>query len=135
MFVHPLQRSVKAEDLSLDRLAASSHFTESAKIGEACKAFESLLLRQVLRDAQKPVFPSKYVANTVTSGIYQDLVTERLADNIARSGTFGLARSLASQMQRATALSENPSQASPASPAPSPPADHARTRALRLSKP
>jgi Rod binding domain-containing protein len=103
-------RPVKAEDLPLDRLVSNTHVPEQEKIAAAGRAFEALLLRQVLTEAQKPAFPSKFSNDSATNGIYRDMVVEQLADNMAKSNTLGLAQTLTAALQRQRHLQ------SPASP-------------------
>lgn len=100
MDVAPLQpRRVKADDLPLDRLAANSRIPESEKIATASRAFEALLLQQILQEAQRPVFKSKYASDSTTNGIYRDMAIEQLANGISKSSSLGLAQSLASGLQ------------------------------------
>jgi Rod binding domain-containing protein len=106
-----LARRVKAEDLPLDRLVSSTHVSEPEKIVAASHAFEALLLRQVLQEAQRPVFKSKYANDSTTNGIYRDMVVEQLADGMAKSNSLGLAQSLAAGLQR-----QFPSASTPAAP-------------------
>jgi Rod binding domain-containing protein len=89
---------VKAAELPLDRLAKNSQLSEQEKVGELSRQFEAVLLRQILADAQKTVFHSKYTDQSTAGGIYQDMITNQLANNISKSGTFGLAQSLNSQL-------------------------------------
>jgi Rod binding domain-containing protein len=100
MNVPALQPRVNAADLPLDRLAGNTRVTDEQKIAELSRQFEAVLLRQILSEAQKPVFKSKFTDNSVTSGIYQDMATTQLADAISRSGDFGLADSLNTQLSR-----------------------------------
>jgi Rod binding domain-containing protein len=58
-----------------------------------------VLLRQILNDARKPVFKSSLTEKSATSAIYDEMVTAQLADAVSRSGEFGLARSLTTQLQ------------------------------------
>ena len=85
-------------NVSLDHLVGNSRLTEAQKVAEACCHFEALLLRQILGEARKPVFESKLTEKSAVSAIYDDMVTGQLADAVSRSGEFGLARSLASQL-------------------------------------
>lgn len=105
MHTDPLQRSVNAFDLPLDRLAQNPHVSEPDKLRAAARAFEAVLLRQILADAQKSVLPSALSPETSAKAIYRDLITSQLADGIARSGQFGLAQSLESAWQHQTAAS------------------------------
>jgi Rod binding domain-containing protein len=113
MTVAPLHtHPVDAADLPLDHLAASTQVPEQDKVAEVSRAFEAVLLRQILSQTQRPVFPSKFIGNSTTDGIYRDLVVNQLAESISKSGSFGLARSLAGDLQRqssvATAAAPNP---------------------------
>jgi|KBSSwiStaDraftv2_1062776.scaffolds.fasta_scaffold332168_2 flagellar protein FlgJ len=84
--------------IPIQDLAANKALTEEQKIDEACRQFEAVMLRQILGQARKTVFHSKLKEDSTASGIYQDMVTGQLADAISQSGSFGLARSLQSQL-------------------------------------
>ncbi|MCZ7637251.1 MAG: rod-binding protein [Verrucomicrobia bacterium] len=113
MHTDPLQRRVNVFDLPLDRLAHNPNVSEPDKRRAAARAFEAVLLRQILADAQKPVLSSALSPETSAKAIYRDLLTSQLADGIARSGQFGLARSLESAWQHQTASASPPSDAAP----------------------
>ena len=83
----------------IEQLAGNKTLSKSEKLAEVAKQFEALLLRQILGSARKTVFKSKVTEDSLSSGIYQDMVTEQLADSMSRSGSFGLARSLQAQLQ------------------------------------
>ena len=91
---------VDAANLSLDRLAANTQVPESEKVAEVSRAFEAVLLRQILSEGKKTKFPSKYNNDSFAGGIYQDMVTNQLADSMSKSGTVGLGRQLAQQLTR-----------------------------------
>ena len=103
MEISPLNRPVQAADVPLEKLAANSHISKQEKVAEASRQFEAVLLRQILSNAQKPHFPSKFSNNSMASGIYRDLVTNQLADGISRSGVLGLATLFAKQLGTAAA--------------------------------
>lgn len=85
----------------LEQLAGNQSLSKSDKLAEASRQFESMLLRQILGSARKTVIKSKLTEDSLSSGIYQDMITEQLADSISRSGGFGLARGLQAQLQAA----------------------------------
>lgn len=97
MHISPLQPSVP-----LDRLAANPALSEQEKIAEASRQFEAVLLRQILTEAQKTHFKSKFTDDSFAGGVYRDLTTQHLADAMSRNGSFGLAQSLAQQLNRPT---------------------------------
>jgi Rod binding domain-containing protein len=101
MEVNPLRSAahVEASTLPLERVATSTQLTQQEKVKEASRAFEAVLLRQILQESQRPVFKSKYVSNSTTDDIYRDQVVNQLAESISRSGSLGLGNSLAGELQ------------------------------------
>ena len=91
---------MNAADLPLEQLAGNPNVSQRDKVDQACKQFEAVLLRQILGEARKTVISSGGENDPTVSGIYNDMITSQLADSISRSGTFGLAKSLESQLVR-----------------------------------
>ena len=89
----PFQRRVNAADLPLDTLMANKNVPERDKLQAASRAFEAIMLRQILESTQKAVIPSSMNAESSTKAIYRDMISTQLADGIAKSGQFGLAKS------------------------------------------
>lgn len=83
----------------MEKLAGNSKISEKDKITEVSRQFEAVLLRQILQSAQKTHFASTVTGDSTTSAIYQDLITNQLADSISKSGAFGLAQTLNQQLQ------------------------------------
>ncbi|HET7626175.1 MAG TPA: hypothetical protein VFM25_13010 [Verrucomicrobiae bacterium] len=104
MDITPIQNHVKAADIPFDQLAGNKNIPEGEKIAEVCRQFEAMLLRQILKDARKDVLAPQQNEDQATSGIYSDMINNQLADSISRSGTFGLAKRLQSQLTRQVAL-------------------------------
>jgi Rod binding domain-containing protein len=100
MNISPLDAQVKVSQIPLERMAANGTLSEQEKIGELSRQFEAVLLRQILRDATKTVFKSKFSEEGVESDIYHDMVTTRLADCISQSKSVGLARNLETELTR-----------------------------------
>src|SRR5438552_7115919 len=98
MEIPSLQRGVNAADLPLEKLAGNQQISEAEKVTEVSRQFEAVLLRQILGGAQKTIFASSMNPQSVASGVYQDMITNQLADKISHSGAFGLARSLEKQL-------------------------------------
>jgi Rod binding domain-containing protein len=102
MEIPRLDRAVQASDLPLERLAASDQLSKDEKIGEAARQFESVLLRQILSQAQKPLFKnSLFPSGGTANAIYEDMVTQQLADRISEGGTFGFAKVLKRELTAA----------------------------------
>ena len=103
MDVPPLQNArIDVANIPLEQLAGNKQVPQSQKIAAASQAFEALLLRQILSETQRPVFHSKLAGDSTTDGIYRDMVVNQLADNMAKSGSLGLAKSLSTNLQRKT---------------------------------
>lgn len=99
MEIQRLDRAVQASDLPLERLAKSDQVSKEEKIGEAARQFESVLLRQILSQAQKPLFKnSLFPSGGTANAIYQDMITQQLADRISEGGTFGFAAVLKKEL-------------------------------------
>src|SRR5881409_169194 len=93
---------VNPTDIPLEKLATSKALTEEQKTSEMTRQFEAVLLRQILNDAQKPSFKSKYASTGVSSSIYQDLMVNQMADKISSTRTLGLSQELQKQVSRQT---------------------------------
>ncbi len=102
MTINPLKHPVAAENVPVEQLAGNKTLSEKQKLDEASRQFEALMLRQILGQGRKTVFHSKFNQESMTSGIYQDMITGQLADGISRSGGLGLARSLEAQLTKQT---------------------------------
>lgn len=89
-----------AAESPLSDVAQNTHLSKDEKLSKASKAFEAMLLRNILENAQKPVLGSKMLADSATGAIYRDMATTQLADSIAQSGSFGLATMLEAQLRR-----------------------------------
>ena len=100
MDILPLQPNLNAANIPLDQLAGNAKLTERQKVGEACRQLEAVLLRQMLSEARKTVISSGSEDDSAISGVYNDMINNQLADGISRSGAFGLAHSLESQLER-----------------------------------
>ena len=117
MQIPALQPKVDASRLPMESLANNKTLTEDQKIAEASRQFEAILLRQFLAESQKPVIQSEFTDTSTVSGIYQDLITNQLADTMSRNGGIGLAKSFQSQLTHpsaAAAPSPGPGVSKPA---------------------
>jgi Rod binding domain-containing protein len=100
MNISALQPHVNPADIPLQNLAANPNLTEQEKIGEAGRQFEAALLRQILSEAQKPTFKSKYTDDSTASSIYRDMTVKQLADSMSHAGGLGLAQALNTQLTK-----------------------------------
>ena len=122
--IHP---RINASDVPLHDLAANKNIPDTEKVAEVSRQFEAVLLRQILQETRKSSISPSSSADATTSGIYDDMINNQLADSISRSGSFGLARSL--QRELAHQVLPNASPVPPtltplAAPLSKPQADH-----------
>ncbi len=89
-----------AAEVPLTSLAGNKSLTENQKIAEASQQFEAIMLRQILSESQKPVIQSEFTDNSTSAGIYQDFVTNQMAESMAKSGAVGFARVFERQLDR-----------------------------------
>lgn len=82
----------------LEQLAANSTMSEREKVGEVCRHFEAMLLRQFLSEANKPLFAESKGMSPAMKGVYQDMIVDSLSDQISRAGGFGLGSTIQSQL-------------------------------------
>jgi len=92
------QSKVDTSHVALESLANNKNLSEDQKIAQASQQFEAILLRQFLTESQKPVFKSEFTDDSSEAGVYQDMVTNQLADSLAHSGGIGLAQTFQHQM-------------------------------------
>jgi len=92
MNISSTSNRMDASHTQLESLANNPGLTQDQKIAEASRQFEAVLLRQFLSEAQKPCTDSGQAADSGTAGIYQDMVTNQLADTLSRGGGVGLAK-------------------------------------------
>ena len=89
---------MSADHLAVEQLAQNNKLTEAEKIGEVARHFEAILLRQFLNEATKPLMGGDEGMNSAQKSIYQDMITNTLADSISKSGQFGLSQMFGHQL-------------------------------------
>jgi Rod binding domain-containing protein len=106
---------VQSPPLPLEALASNTRIPEGQRLNEACRQFESVLLRQILAEGQKPTIPSKMNLNSNNSSIYHDMINAQMADQMSQNGGVGLARALSNQLGRPKSSSESDGDGAPKS--------------------
>jgi Rod binding domain-containing protein len=94
------QSKVNPADIPLEKLSTSKALTEEQKTSEMTRQFEAVLLRQILNEAHKTTFKSKFATSGVSGSIYQDMMVNQMADKISSARTVGLAQELEAQVSR-----------------------------------
>ncbi len=81
-------------EIPLEKLAGNPNLSEVQKVAQVARQFESLLLKKILGQANKPMGEGSGVA----SEIYNDMVNTQLANSISQSGQVGMADALKGQL-------------------------------------
>ncbi|HEY1790733.1 MAG TPA: hypothetical protein VGJ73_21475 [Verrucomicrobiae bacterium] len=98
MNLAPIQSPVSDANVPIEDLAGNKHLTPQQKIHEASQQFEAILLRQILSEMQKPVITSEFTDDSTAAGIYQDTISNTLAQSISKSGGVGFAKVFEDQL-------------------------------------
>lgn len=99
-----------ADSAALRDLTHKQHIDEQAKLREAGRQFEAVLVRQMLKETMKPVFGGLMQGSGSGQKIYQDMVTESLAEALTQNTGFGFTSAL---MQQFPAAQPAPDDAQP----------------------
>jgi Rod binding domain-containing protein len=108
MNISSIQPKINAEHLDLESLVGNKALTEQQKINEVSRQFEAILVRQFLSEAQKSTIKTAFTDNSTASGIYQDMITNQLADSLTQGHGIGLAESFQKQLTPHTAKFSQP---------------------------
>lgn len=100
MEVNSLHRNVRVSKIPLEQLAGNQSVSKEEKTAEVSRQFEAILVKQILQEGQKTTLSSPFGKPTAADGIYQDMITNQMADNISQSGSLGLAKNLKFQLVR-----------------------------------
>lgn len=108
-----IQSQIRTNNVPLDRLATNKSLSEKEKLGVVGQQFEAVLLRQMFQEAQKTVVSSRFSMRGAANAVYQDMISNQLAEGISRSGGLGLAKSLETQLSRQVLDSRGGTSAKP----------------------
>jgi len=87
----------------------SKNRTESEKTKFVTEQFESVLVKQFLNDALKPMFKGVFNEDSEGHRLYRHFFTDALSESIAQGGGFGVSSIL--QQQLSSKQSINPLEA------------------------
>jgi len=87
----------------------SKNRTESEKTKFVTEQFESVLVKQFLNDALKPMFKGVFNEDSEGHRLYRHFFTDALSESIAQGGGFGVSSIL--QQQLSSKQSVNPLEA------------------------
>jgi peptidoglycan hydrolase FlgJ len=98
MNISSINPKIDTTHIDIESLAGNQALTQDQKIAEASKQFEAILLRQFLSESQKSQISGELADNSTSAGIYQDMITNQLAENLSQGNGIGLAKTFEQQL-------------------------------------
>ena len=83
-------------------MAHSKHATEQQKNAAVSQQFESVLVKQFLKEALKPMFKGVFNEEGGAHRMYRHFFTDAISESIASGGGFGVSSILQQQLNQAT---------------------------------
>jgi Rod binding domain-containing protein len=90
--------SVSFDSSLLMEMVHSKNKSESEKTKFVTEQFESVLVKQFLNDALKPMFKGVFNENSEGHRLYRHFFTDALSESIAQGGGFGVSSILQQQL-------------------------------------
>ena len=90
--------------------------SDLAKLKQAARDFESILLRDVLKTMRESSTQGKGLLSGTSQRLYQDMMDDEMAKAMARQGGLGLADMLVRSLTRLGAPAKKSSSSAPAGP-------------------
>ena len=81
-------------------MAHSKHATEQQKNAAVSQPFESVLVKQFLKEALKPMFKGVFNEDGGAHRMYRHFFTDAISESIASGGGFGVSSILQQQLQQ-----------------------------------
>ncbi|MEC7401542.1 MAG: hypothetical protein VX821_06065 [Verrucomicrobiota bacterium] len=85
-------------------MAHSKHATEQQKNAAVSQQFESVLVKQFLKEALKPMFEGVFNEEGGAHRMYRHFFTDAISESIASGGGFGVSSILQQQLNQASSL-------------------------------
>ena len=82
----------------LMEMAHSKHASESQKVAAVSQQFESVLVKQFLKEALKPMFKGVFNEDGNAHRMYRHFFTDAISESIASGGGFGISNILQQQL-------------------------------------
>lgn len=82
----------------LMEMAHSKNVSEQQKIASVSQQFESVLVKQFLKDALKPMFKGVFNEDESAHRLYRHFFTDAISESIASGGGFGVSTILQQQL-------------------------------------
>ena len=97
----------------LMEMAHSKHATEQQKVAAVSQQFESVLVKQFLKEALKPMFQGVFNEDGNAHRLYRHFFTDAISESIASGGGFGVSTILQQQIGKTNAKPSTEGQQEP----------------------
>ena len=97
----------------LMEMAHSKHATEQQKVAAVSQQFESVLVKQFLKEALKPMFQGVFNEDGNAHRLYRHFFTDAISESIASGGGFGVSTILQQQIGNPNAKPSHEGQQEP----------------------
>ena len=87
----------------LMEMAHSKHVSEQQKTAAVSQQFESVLVKQFLKEALKPMFKGVFNEDGNAHRLYRHFFTDAISESIASGGGFGVSTILQQQLNHPNA--------------------------------
>ena len=91
-------KNVSIDPSYLKEMVHSKNKTDEEKTKFVTEQFESVLVKQFLNDALKPMFKGVFNENSEGHRLYRHFFTDALSESIAQGGGFGVSSILQQQL-------------------------------------
>jgi Rod binding domain-containing protein len=92
---------------SLQELVKSKNASTSQKNAVVSQQFESVMIKQFLNDALKPMFKGVFNEDGEGHRLYRHFFTDAISESIAKGGGFGISSILQQQLNAQVPLSSS----------------------------
>ena len=101
-------KNVSLDSSLLMEMVHAKNKTEAEKTKFVTEQFESVLVKQFLNDALKPMFKGVFNENSEGHRLYRHFFTDALSESIAQGGGFGVSSILQLQLAKPSFSDESP---------------------------
>ena len=91
-------------------MAHSKHTSHDQKVAAVSDQFESVLVKQFLKEALKPMFKGVFNEDGGAHRMYRHFFTDAISESIASAGGFGVSNILQQQLESQNNLSSSSSE-------------------------
>ena len=88
-------------------MAHSKHASENQKVAAVSQQFESVLIKQFLKEALKPMFKGVFNEDGNAHRLYRHFFTDAISESISSGGGFGISNILQQQLSKPSVNSKD----------------------------